>query len=228
MTYFHFKCPATIVLAGSSGSGKTTFVQTLLAKRNEMFDKKFEKILWCYGEPAAKPDIEGIDYYHGVPENIENPGPGHMLIIFDDLMTDCYTKQICNLFTRGSHHQLISCLLLNQVLFYKSALSRTISLNTKYLICFKSPRDKRQFEYLARQMYPQNSKELVRVFNEATSQSFSHFVIDFSQETNDWLRYKTDIFNPLYTCICYVNTSQKNDQVKFETIEGQQAYVICA
>jgi len=226
MSYYHFKCPATIVLSGSSGCGKTTFVKQLLARKHEMFDCNFEKILWCYGEPSAKPDIDGIEYYHGIPEVIENTGSGHMLIIIDDLMTECYNKQICDIFTRGSHHQLISCIILNQVLFYKSPVSRTISLNTKYLICFKSPRDKRQFEYLARQMYPQNSKELVRVFNEATSQAYSYFIIDFGQETNEWLRFKTDIFNPIYSAICYVNTKQKNDQVEFKTIEGQQVFVV--
>lgn len=191
-----------------------------------MFSHEFKRILWCYGEPNAKPDIPGIEYSHGMPENIENHGPGHMLIIIDDLMSECYTKQLSDLFTRGSHHQLISVMILNQVLFPKNAVARTISLNTKYLVCFKSPRDKKQFEYMAFQVYPQNPKALVKVFNEVTSKAYSYFIVDFTQEVNECLRYKTDIFNSFYSAICYADLVSNNDDIQLETIKGEQAYVV--
>jgi len=60
---------------------------------------KFKRVLWCYGEPSTKtntnytkPNIEGIEYSHGLPENIENQGPNHKMLIIDDLMFKCYTK----------------------------------------------------------------------------------------------------------------------------------------
>lgn len=214
-----------MILCGSSGSGKSTFVKKLFENSHNMFDHQFERILWCYGEPSAKPDLPGIEYSHGVPENIENHSAGHMLLIIDDLMTECYTKQLSDLFTRGSHHQLISVMILNQVLFPKNAFARTISLNTKYLVCFKSPRDKKQFEYLAFQVFPESPKALVKVYNEVTAKAYSYFILDFSQAVSESLRYRADIFNPFYSAICYVDLASNNGSIQTETIEGEQVYV---
>ena len=45
-----------------------------------------------------------------------------------------------------------------RICFCQGKFSRTISLNTNYLILFKNPRDNNQISVLARQMYPGNTK----------------------------------------------------------------------
>ena len=44
--------------------------------------------------------------HEGVPENFGGGGDGGkpFLVILDDLLNGVYSKQVCDLFTSGSHH----------------------------------------------------------------------------------------------------------------------------
>jgi len=55
------------------------------------------------------------------------------LIILDDLLNDAYSKEMCDLFTKGSNHRNISVILITQNLFHQERYCRNISLNAKYL-----------------------------------------------------------------------------------------------
>ena len=79
------------------------------------------------------------------------------LIIIDDLMAET-DELVTILFTRKIHHRNTSVLYLVQNLFPKNKESRTISLNSQYMVVFKNPRDASQMSHLARQMYPERVK----------------------------------------------------------------------
>ncbi len=207
--------------------GKTTFLKNMLARKSEMFNVNFKQIIWCYSESAAKPNVEDVKFHKGLIKDFENEHNIETLLIIDDLMSDAYNSQISELFTRGSHHRNFSIILVTQNAFYQSTHSRTISLNTKYMILFKNPRDKQQFSFLARQIYPENSKELLRVYNEVMKKPHAYFIIDLTQDCNELLRFRTDIFNSNYLAICYTNV-EDNNEIESETIEGEQAHVIRA
>lgn len=225
--FVHFKHPFSMIIGGPSMSGKSTFLKKLLSRRREMFENDFKKIIWCYAENSAKPDINGITFCRGLPKNLENEDNEETLLILDDLMSDAYNSMISELFVKGSHHRNTSIILVTQNLFHKSSYSRNISLNAKYLVLFRNPRDKQQFSFLARQIYPENSKELLRVYNEVMQEPHAYLIIDLTQGCNELLRIRTDIFNSPHLAICYANVENGYD-VKTETIEGEQAYVICA
>ena len=141
-------------------------------------------------------------------------------------MTSAYTKAVCELFTKGSHHRNLSVILITQNVFHQGKFCRDISLNCKYLVLFKNPRDKSQIYPLARQIFPENSGSFVKVYKEATSKPFGYLFLDLTQTTNDILRFQTDIFNKNYlTCFCPINLL--NDCIKNETIEGTQTYTVC-
>ena len=77
------------------------------------------------------------------------------LIVSDDQMIYASKdKRIVNLFTLCSHHRNVSVIDIVQNLFHKGKGSRSISLNSPYLVLFKNPRDKLQILILAKQMYP--------------------------------------------------------------------------
>ena len=76
------------------------------------------------------------------------------LVILDDLLTDVYSNQVCELFTRVSHHRNISVILIIQNLFHQGRFCRDISLNAHYIVALKNVRDKKQVMYLASQVYP--------------------------------------------------------------------------
>ena len=64
-------------------------------------------------------------------------------IVFDDKMIDASKdKRIVNFFNRGSHNRNLSVIYIVQNLFHQGKGSRSISLNSHYLVLFKNPRDK--------------------------------------------------------------------------------------
>lgn len=141
-------------------------------------------------------------------------------------MTSAYTKSVCELFTKGSHHKNLSIILITQNVFHQGKYCRDISLNCKYLVIFKNPRDKSQIYPLARQIFPENPQSFIKVYKEATSKPFGYLFLDLTQLTHDLLRFRTDIFNTHYT-ICYCPEYILNECQKNETIEGSQTYTIC-
>jgi GTPase SAR1 family protein len=146
-----FKHPFSCIISGPSGSGKSSFcirflqnLDTLCTERN--FDGG---ILWCYGEKNAIPSqqLASIDavgrvrYHEGVTENVLNEEDRPCLINLDDLSNEVYSKEVCHLFTKGSHHRSISVILIIQNLFHLGRYCRDISLHAKYLVHLKNVRE---------------------------------------------------------------------------------------
>ena len=93
--------------------------------------------------------IPGIEFYEGIPSEIDSryflDVNKHNVIVLDDLMAQSGgDKRIANLFTKGSHHRNLSVIYIVQNIFHQGMETRNISLNTRYIVLFKSPRDKQQ------------------------------------------------------------------------------------
>lgn len=206
--------------------GKTTFALSFI--RNI---QPFKNLLWFNGEKNALPkDIttlaENVKISQEVPDSFECI-INDSLIVLDDLMTSAYTKAVCELFTKGSHHKNISVILITQNVFHQGKYCRDISLNCKYLVLFKNPRDKSQIFPLARQIFPENHSSFVKVYKEATSNAYGYLFMDLTQAVDDILRFQTDIFNKNYlTCYCPLKLIKYGCEEN-EKIEGSQAYSLC-
>ena len=95
-------------------------------------------------------DIPNMRMEEGLPQSFDNDGK-RGLVVLDDLMAET-DERVTNLFTKKSHHSNTSVIYLVQNLFSKNKESRTISLNSQYMIVFKNPRDVTQMTTLAKQM----------------------------------------------------------------------------
>lgn len=225
------KNPFSMIVCGPSSCGKTTFIVKLIKNASTMCDQPYEKIYWSYSEDNAKPsDMENVEFIKGVPETIENnTSDKYVLLILDDLMNESDSEKISNLFTRGSHHNRISTILVTQNCFAKGRFNRNISLNAKYMVIFKNPRDSLQFQYLARQIAPDSSKELFSLYKEVTERPHTYLFIDLNQNTPDLLRFRTDIFETDYsTLICRPPCGKLNDEkIQLEKIGETEAYAVC-
>lgn len=220
--------PFSLFIAGPSGCGKTEFVLKLL----DCIKNKFDYILWVNSENNAIPkkicDLSQVEIMKEIPNSFGSV-PDGTLIILDDMMTEAYTKNVCELFTKGSHHKNLSVILITQNIFHQGRYARDIALNSKYLVFFKNPRDKAQIYPLARQIYPEKPSEIVRVYNEATSEPHSYLFFDLTQATHELFRFRTDIFNKNHATYFIPSHLIENSKfcVKHETIGGKQTYITC-
>lgn len=195
---FRLRTDRVMTVSGPSQSGKTEFVLKLLTQRDELFRGAFNSILWCYGIHDAKLlnvlQYKGYRTHRGLPK--EQDIEANSICILDDLLSESESsKDVTNMCTRAAHHKPCFIIFISQNLFPGGKEARTRSLNTHYYVIFKNPRDKLQFEILARQIFPTHSKDLVSVYEDATRDPHGYLFIDFTQECPENIRYRTNIFN---------------------------------
>ena len=203
-----FRIPANFFICGQTQSGKSHLTRRILRYAEELFDPVPTKILYCYGEyqkefEELSPNVEMIE---GFPDDIGGLTKDHRnsLIVLDDLMSQCSNDQrAVDLFTRGSHHMGVSVLYLTQNLFPPGRLSRTISLNSHYMLIFRNPRDSLGVSTLARQMFPGCTDYLLEAYGDATNKPYGYLLIDCHQLTPDCMRLRTNIL-PWERQVAYV------------------------
>jgi hypothetical protein len=158
----------------------------------------FQNIGWCHSENNDPHHLQDVSFVKGV-QDFENPDNVPTLIVLADLMDSAYSTKVSELFTKGSHHRNISLVLITQNLFHQGPSSRDISLNSKYIVVFKNPRDKTQIVHLARQVYPENISSVHKTYLEACKDPHTYLFLDLTQSINDLLRFRTKIFPGEFT-----------------------------
>ena len=96
------KHPFTLIISGSTGSGKSSFCIRFLQNLKSLWTEQnfVGGILWYYCERMAFPTEQltvlgnKIRFNEGVPVNFENKNCKTFLIIFDDLLNDVYSKDV--------------------------------------------------------------------------------------------------------------------------------------
>lgn len=213
-----FEHPFTAVVAGPTGSGKTVLVRKILANHSLVISKlpidRPPRITWCYGIATTlnKQPIPNciVSYSEGMNEkDIFDTKPD--VLVIDDLMAEKSSDtSLANLFTRGSHDMNMTVIFIVQNFFSKGNQMRTISLNAKYIILLKNPRDKSQVYSLGRQLFPNQINYFREAYEDATKRKHGYLLIDLSQNCDDNHRLRTDIFNihPKlgYTPSIYIST----------------------
>ena len=150
----------TCCVCGPTGCGKTLFVKSFLDCLPEVCDARFDRVLFYYAECQDvyrrdfKPNGAPIEFRVGLPQmsDYSSDNEKRKLLILDDLIRESSSNVILDLFTKGIHHKNISVIFVTQNVFHKGKAQRDISLNTKYLVLFKNPRDRAKIQHLARQI----------------------------------------------------------------------------
>lgn len=195
------KAPFTLLLAGPTSSGKTDLVISLMndIRNTTNITKDIVRVLICYGIWQEKynnfhhPDVV-FSFHEGFCHDFEDHKPD--VIILDDLMNElARNKEVCNVFTKKSHHENISVIFITQNLFHQSKEMRTMSLNSHYIILMKAPRDKQQIMTLGRQIYPKKGNLFMEAYELATSNAYGHLLIDLTSSTPDNLRLRQRLFH---------------------------------
>lgn len=180
-TLLPISTPTTILICGSTQSGKTYFTKLLLQNPKRMFTKQVQKIIYAYSEyqnifDDMKTTNPGIIFHQGLPskEDIDQytEAIDHTLLVLDDLMLKIVQSEDCvHLFTVTSHHRNVSLIFLTQNLYPPRKYSRTISLNCLNVILFKNYRDSRQVITFGSQIVPGKSSFFKSAYELATREN---------------------------------------------------------
>lgn len=211
----HFKTPFSMLVCGPSNAGKTSFIVNLVENLEKVVcGSPISQVLWCFKSENSKPKaLENntiVKFIEGIPSDISEISP-NTLIIFDDLMMDAFSKEVVEIFTVHSHHGNLSTILVLHNLFHQNKYTRNISLNTKYIVYFKNPRDLSSLGVLSRQLCPSNWRNLQKLFIEALCEAYSYLIIDLAQDTLDIFKFRNNIFNKHGTFNCYTTKNLSNN-----------------
>lgn len=205
-----WKHPTTCLISGGTGVGKTYWVERFIINNKSMIQPDIQEVLFYYSEwqPAySRLEKHGVKFMEGLPEIDSIRGDRRRLIVIDDLMDDI-NKDVSLLFTKISHHRNTSVMLLVQNLFGKNKEQRTISLNSKYIVVFKNPRDRSQIIHLARQAFPGQENYVRESYINATSEKHGYLLFDLTQNTPDAYRLRSKIF-PTENQVVYMPKNTK-------------------
>ena len=198
-----FQLPFTAIICGVSGSGKSYFVKSLLQNMDHVFSRRPDNILWSYTSyqplyDELRRSNVNIRFIEGIPDSFTDPdlfpSNQHNLLVLDDSMdVGSSHVELMKAFTQYRHHRNMTVLYLLQNLFNPGKFSRTISLNTNYMVLFKNPRDKAQIRILAQQMFPGRKDFFLQAYENATIEPHGYLLVDLRTECSERLRLRTGI-----------------------------------
>ena len=194
-----WKHPFPALIAGPTCRGKSQFVKRLQEAGEDMIDGAWENIIWCYGRYQSAYDemlrtIPNITFVEGAPGDLEtliNSSIRNLLVV-DDLMHELSNDQrMTNLFTKGCHHRNLSVISILQNIFHRGKEVRDMSVNSHYLVVFKSPRDHgSQVNHLARQMLPGHVKYMQEAFEDATKRPYGYLFCDLKPAAYEYFPWE--------------------------------------
>ena len=199
-----FPTPATVVVSGASGSGKSWLTSNILQNADWCFDKPTDKIVYCYAHhqpiyETLEQKLDNIQFYNCLPteailEEINDPAV-HSILVIDDYAAECARSSLVEaLFTRISHHGNLSLIILAQNLYESGAHRRTQSLNTQINILMRNPMGIDQINVFARQRFPGRSRAFLDTFHKVTSAKFTYLVIDAHPQSEARFNVRTGLF----------------------------------
>lgn len=192
----YLRHPFTMLIAGPTGSGKTEFVKRLIISKEILCDPPPDRVIYFYGEYQEMfKELPNVEFKRGLPDEVKFDSRPTWIIIDDLMYESSNSKFIAELFTKGSHHRNISLILITQNFFARGSEMRNISLNSQYIVLFKNPRDQSIATSLARQMFPNKIKKFQKIYEDATSRSYSYLFIDLKPDTANEVRLLTNVFS---------------------------------
>ena len=190
--YQAFRHPFTCMCVGPTMAGKTNYLLRLIQHKDSAIQPNVKRVIYSYKKYQSVFDtVPGVEFVQGANYVLDRSVP--TLLIIDDQMNDG-SVELTDLFTVGAHHDNCSTIFVSQVLFLQDRAYRNACQNAMYMILFRSPRSKTQIGHLARQMFVgKKANNMIRAFEDATSQPFANLIVDCRPDTPENMRLKTNI-----------------------------------
>ena len=191
------KLPFSCLIVGPSGCGKTFFVKSVLENCEHVMNTVPENIVWIYTSfQPMYADLQKmnkrIKFIKGLPDSFEDFED--TLIVLDDLIFQASDHpEVVKIFTQYRHHKNMSVMMLTQNVFHQGKYSRTISLNSNYMVLFKNPRDKLQMNILAHQIFPSQKTFFLESFEDATRDPYGYLILDLTPSCPERYRVRSGL-----------------------------------
>ena len=197
--------PATVMLVGSSGTGKSFLLERIVMNTDAIFNAPVDHIFYIYNDFQSQfSDMEKankkLKFFHlfDHPE-IENIHEYSQLLLILDDCADLHKDKtwVRDWHIRKSHHQNQSIISVYHGLYNSNIpFFRLISLNTQITIFLNSPRSQDQIAIFARQCFTGNSRNFLAVYNEIMRKKYGYLCVNFQPGYDYRLRLMTNFIPP--------------------------------
>lgn len=192
------KHPATIIVCGGTGSGKTVLTKRLIENHRTVFQglPLNPRITWCFGAVPPPRMSQRVTAHEGMIDEQQLIGDRPDILVIDDLMSETASGNlVSNIFTKYSHHLAITVIYITQNLYQKGQVG--LKRNAHYVIMTRNPSDKSQLTTLGRQLFPRRKSSLEHFYesyDDATREKYGYLLIDVSPSSLESQKLKTNIF----------------------------------
>lgn len=185
----------------ASSSGKTTMLYKILLDAENLFSQLPPNLVVFYSQPQPiyseiqkLQNFETIKFVKGLDYDFDELQ--NAVVVIDDMMnTISKSDTIESLFSRLSHHNSVSVIVLNQNLFPKGKVSKDIRLNVHYHIIMKSFSHRGQVKTFGQQLFAGHPKFLPDAYKKGTETKYSYIVVIQHPQWDDLLRVCSNIFS---------------------------------
>ena len=202
---FRFPAGSTHLMVGPSGSGKTQRVLDILRCKGDIIEGggKIRNVVYFYNTwQKSYSDFKSKDIVTDWDQRMptiqlfkEKVQPfkdeGGSIVVIDDRMLQI-SRELVEIVCVASRHCNTTTFILFQSLFPIEKEGRQISLNVKFVHLHSNPREGKQFDTLARQILPNSHRWLSKAYERVTSTPYSCFLIDFTQDREAGLRFRSN------------------------------------
>jgi Cdc6-like AAA superfamily ATPase len=202
---------SSFLLAGKTGSGKTSFILDFLKNHREIgHNNSYSTVYICFREEqngiyeeivSYLPPSTPVHLFHGsIPLDLYDrlsSGEGqHNLVILDDLALESMSsKTVSQLFFSGRHKKATVFLTTQNLFFTGTKYGRNISLNASFIVLFYT-RDKRQIKTLSQQILGSDQDGFLQSAYEDAVINYGYLLIDCSSSQKvEEVRFRSNVFS---------------------------------
>jgi hypothetical protein len=195
---------SSMIVAGPTQAGKTTFVHELLNLRHLIFKEPITSIYWVCNEYPKYDVRRDVEYIVGLPTDGFDFVRRNSIVVIDDLMMEAKdSSAITNLFTKVTHHLNCFVIYITQNYFTSTCEDVTRRRNVQYVVLFKNPADVSQIRTIGQKMFPTEPRFLTSTYTNAVSRPHGYLLLDLRQETPDILRVRSNILLHQFPMMAY-------------------------
>lgn len=199
-----FRLPFSLIIGGSSTSGKSTLMLKIVENRAKMIEPAPAETVYCYTEYqdyVPKLELLGVTCYPSPPDDdlidrLKRPA----LLILDDCMNAVSERFLTDLFTRKVHHRQLGVIYTTQCLFEKNL--RIARSNAHYILLTRAPSAQLSIRSLGSQLFPKQVQFFLDAYRLATeSVPYGYLLITLHPAADSRLRLRTNIMPGEIQCV---------------------------